>query len=124
MNSKFLQDKVQEIEDEAIEMRLLKRNEKNHECCDDKEKVISTTHSTVSLKHYDQVEIYYVAYCLTFPISFLAHHRLEMSGMHSQPSGSDLSLHERSFPLSIMSDFSEAMPRLRRCHDKHQIVHT
>lgn len=56
MNSKFLQDKVQEIEDEAIEMRLLKRSEKNHECADDKEKVISLAQSTVSLKHYDQVE--------------------------------------------------------------------
>lgn len=68
MNSKFLQDKVQEFEDEAIEMRLLKRNEKHHECCDDKEKIISMTHSTVSLKHYDQVEIFYVANFLTFSI--------------------------------------------------------
>lgn len=43
--------------------------------------------------------------------------------MHSQPSGSDLPLHERSFTLPIVSDFSEAMPGLRQCHDEHQIVH-
>lgn len=102
MNSKFLQDKVQEIEDEAIEMRLLKRSEKNHECADDKEKVISLAQSTVSLKHYDQVEFLTFQIFLTFSIRFLAHRRLEMSRMHSQPSGSDLPLHERSFTMPIV----------------------
>lgn len=56
MNSKFLQDKVRDIEEEAAEMRLLKRNEKNQDGADDKEKpCILSSQTTVSLKHYDQV---------------------------------------------------------------------
>lgn len=55
MNSKILQDKVQEIEDEAIEMRLLKRSEKSQDYVGNKEKAVSTSQLTVSLKHYDQV---------------------------------------------------------------------
>lgn len=58
MNSKILQDKIKEIEDEEIEMRLLKRSEKNSECGDDKDRaIISGSQSTVSLKHYDQVNL-------------------------------------------------------------------
>lgn len=58
MNSKVLQDKVREIEEEGVEMRLLKRSEKNQENGDDKEKTaISVSQSTVSLKHYDQVTL-------------------------------------------------------------------
>lgn len=58
MNSKYLQDRLKEIEDEAIEMRLLKRSEKNHESVDCKERqIISSSDSTVSLKHYDQVSL-------------------------------------------------------------------
>lgn len=58
MNSKYLQDKVKEIEDDAIEMRLLQRSEKNLERldCQDRQ-IISSSDSTVSLKHYDQVGI-------------------------------------------------------------------
>ena len=54
MNSKIFQDKVKEIEDEAIEMRLLKRNEKSLDHGEQKNCVI-LANSTVSLKHYDQV---------------------------------------------------------------------
>lgn len=58
MNSKILQDKLAEIEDEAIEMRLLKRSEKNQDCADLKDRqIISSSQSTVSLKHYDQVSV-------------------------------------------------------------------
>jgi hypothetical protein len=57
MNSKILQDKIKDIEDEEIEMRLLKRSEKNQENGEDKERVIiSSSQSTVSMKHYDQVK--------------------------------------------------------------------
>lgn len=55
MNSKILQEKIQEIEDEAIEMRLLKRSEKSQDIVEGKEKAVSTSQCTVSLKHYDQV---------------------------------------------------------------------
>lgn len=61
MNSKILQEKVQQIEDDAIEMRLLKRSEKNHEVVEEKEKAVEvsvTSQSTVSMKHYDQVNSY------------------------------------------------------------------
>lgn len=55
MNSKILQDKVRDIEEEAIEMRLLKRSgEKNQDGCE--RSIISSSQSTVSLKHYDQVK--------------------------------------------------------------------
>lgn len=61
MNSKTLQEKVQEIEDEQLEeMRLRKRS--NHELeTDDKVKdsltltSLPNSQSVVSLKHYDQV---------------------------------------------------------------------
>lgn len=56
MNSKILQDKVQEIEEEALEMRLLKRNDKDGLDYRDRS-IISTSQSTVSLKHYDQVKV-------------------------------------------------------------------
>lgn len=57
MNSKILQEKLRAIaaDDEEIEMRLLKRNEKNFEM---EKSAISTSQSTVSLKHYDQVSSY------------------------------------------------------------------
>lgn len=58
MNSKILQDKLQEIESHEIEMRLLRKNEKSPEnmSADGKEKhAISSDSPTVSLKHYDQV---------------------------------------------------------------------
>ena len=60
MNSKHLQDKIQEIESHEIEMRLLRKNEKDKDMnIDDKEKVALTSDSpTVSLKHYDQVELF------------------------------------------------------------------
>lgn len=56
MNSKILQDKIRDIEEEEIEMRLLKRSEKSQENGDDKGTIISSSQSTVSLKHYDQVK--------------------------------------------------------------------
>lgn len=57
MNSKVLQDKLRDIED-GSEMRLLKWSEKNQEIGDDKEKTaVSSSLSTVSLKHYDQVSL-------------------------------------------------------------------
>lgn len=56
MNSKYLQDRIKEFEDEAIEMRLLRRSEKNQDIVECKERqIISSSDSTVSLKHYDQV---------------------------------------------------------------------
>lgn len=57
MNSKILQDKVKEIEDHEIEMRLLKKNEKPEDSpSNSKEKnALCSSESTVSLKHYDQV---------------------------------------------------------------------
>lgn len=58
MNSKPLQEKVQQTDagdGDGIEMRLLRRSEKNHETAEEKEKAICTSRSTVSLKHYDQV---------------------------------------------------------------------
>jgi hypothetical protein len=55
MNSKILQDKVQEIEDEVLEMRLLKRSEKGSGQDGKEKSAISTSQLTVSLKHYDQV---------------------------------------------------------------------
>lgn len=57
MNSKIFQDKIKEIQDEEVEMRLLKRSDKSSEFDDEKDRVISTSTSTVSLKHYDQVKI-------------------------------------------------------------------
>lgn len=55
MNSKILQDKVQEIEDEVLEMRLLRRSEKGSGQDGKEKSAISTSQLTVSLKHYDQV---------------------------------------------------------------------
>lgn len=57
MNSKIFYEKIQQIEDEAIEMRLLKRSEKNHEIAEEKDQPVTEypSQSTVSLKHYDQV---------------------------------------------------------------------
>ena len=58
MNSKILQDKIQEIESHEIEMRLLRKNESKPDMNsgNDKEKAALTSNqSTVSLKHYDQV---------------------------------------------------------------------
>ena len=58
MNSKILQDKIQEIESHEIEMRLLRKNESKSEMNsgDEKEKAaLQSNQPTVSLKHYDQV---------------------------------------------------------------------
>lgn len=58
MNSKILQDKIQEIESHEIEMRLLRKNESKPDMNsgDDKEKAgLQSNQPTVSLKHYDQV---------------------------------------------------------------------
>lgn len=55
MNSKILQEKIKELQEEETEMRLLKRCEKNLDCDEEKERVVSTSQSTVSLRHYDQV---------------------------------------------------------------------
>lgn len=56
MNSKVLQDIIKETEDGEAEMRLLKRSEKNQENEDGIDRVaVSVSQSTVSLKHYDQV---------------------------------------------------------------------
>lgn len=56
MNSKALQDKIQEIESHEIEMRLLKKNEQDMDFDDSKEKAAITSNCpTVSIKHYDQV---------------------------------------------------------------------
>lgn len=56
MNSKTLEDRVREIEEETIEMRILKRGDKDS--FEEKEKsglTLTSSQSTVSLKHYDQV---------------------------------------------------------------------
>lgn len=55
MNSKVLQEKIKELQEEEIEMRLLKRSEKSLDNDEEKERVVSTSTSTVSLRHYDQV---------------------------------------------------------------------
>lgn len=53
MNSKTLEDRVKEIEEETADMRILKRSEKDS--FEEKEKTVNLSQSTVSLKHYDQV---------------------------------------------------------------------
>lgn len=53
MNSKTLEDRVKEIEEETADMRILKRSEKDG--FEEKEKAVNHGQSTVSLKHYDQV---------------------------------------------------------------------
>lgn len=58
MNSKILEERIEEIEDQTAEMRLLKRTEKNFDSLADKEKQIlscDNSKTTVSMKHYDQV---------------------------------------------------------------------
>lgn len=72
MNSKILQEKVHQLEEDAIEMRLLKRSEKNHEIIEEKGKEAvpeSITPSTVSMKHYDQVNLFSILAIK----SFIAH---------------------------------------------------
>jgi hypothetical protein len=58
MNSKVLHDKIKEIEDHKVEveMRLLRKNDKNYGQQEDQGKsTICSSDTTVSLKHYDQV---------------------------------------------------------------------
>lgn len=54
MNSKVLQDKIQGIESHQIEMRLLRKGDKNSETVPSG----GSCQSSVSLKHYDQVNFY------------------------------------------------------------------
>lgn len=57
MNS-ALQEKVKEIEDHEIEMRLLKKDDKvaeGHQPSDNEKAALCSSQSAVSLKHYDQV---------------------------------------------------------------------
>jgi hypothetical protein len=71
MNSKVLQEKIKEIEDEEIEMRLLKRSNQDNVERDKERVVMSSSQSTVSMKHYDQVNVIFLEFfqCLTdFPV--------------------------------------------------------
>lgn len=54
MNSKVLQDKIQGIENHQIEMRLLRKGEKQPEAVPSN----GACQSSVSLKHYDQVNLH------------------------------------------------------------------
>lgn len=54
MNSKVLQDKIQGIENHQIEMRLLRKGEKQPEAVSSN----GACQSSVSLKHYDQVNLH------------------------------------------------------------------
>lgn len=118
MNSKSLQDKVQEIEEEAAEMRLLKRSNQELDL-EEKDKVgLAMTNNrsimTVDMKHYDQVSMNVHNRIAQMTSLLLAHLRDEMSWLYSSSSCTDLLVHEWSFDLPSLSFVHEDLSRLSR----------
>lgn len=56
MNSKVLQDKIEEVTKDLIEMKLLRKTDKSPSIHDDHNSIMCSNNSSmISLKHYDQV---------------------------------------------------------------------
>lgn len=74
MNSKVLQDKVEEVEKDLIEMKLLKKVDKTESIHGDHDSIMcSNSSSMISLKHYDQVRIYQKSLNFIIIFFFSAH---------------------------------------------------
>jgi len=127
MNSKILQDKIQEIESHEIEMRLLRKNESKPDMNsgDDKEKAgLQSNQPTVSLKHYDQVCLTYPYFTINLLISIkLAALRPTLPWVHYEAPTTNISMLIGSQCLQSLSFITFGMSNLLTRHDRHAIIH-